>query len=113
MTAPRVNPRRRISAAATFLIRAFAPGCPTMLRSWASKPRRVEGARCEALTIHFDLPDQPAFARALELEASAPTLRLIRVGRTVVREVSASVSGAQRTLTVEALLGTDQRDSLA
>lgn len=100
---------RRVNAATTWLIRAFAPGCPTNLRTFASKPVRVEGTRCEKLTIYFDLPDQAAFGRALELEASAPTLRLIRIGRTVVREISASVSGAQRTLTVEALLGMDSQ----
>jgi hypothetical protein len=107
MMAPRTNGRRRISPATTWLIRAFSPGCPTYLRSWESKPIRTEGERCEALTIFFDLPDDPAFRRALELAASAGTLRLIRVGKTIVRELSADVSGPQRTLVVEALLGLD------
>lgn len=104
--------RRRISPATTWLIRAFAPGCPTMLRSWASFPAWAEhGPRRrrtgEKLVLFFDLPDQPAFTRALELEGSAGALRLIRIGRTVVRELTAQVSGEHRTLKVEAHLANE------
>lgn len=98
---------RRVNAATTWLIRAFAPGCPTMLRSWESSRVSGEGERCERLTIYFDLPTEPAVDRAKELERSAGALRHIRIGRTVVRDLSAQVSDAQRVLKVEALLAAD------
>jgi hypothetical protein len=98
---------RRVNAATTWLIRAFAPGCPTMLRSWESKPEKIDGERCERLTIFFDLASDPALVRAKELEKSAGALRLIRIGKTVVRDLAASVSDEHRTLKVEALLGSD------
>jgi hypothetical protein len=105
---------RRINAATTWLIRAFSPGCLTMLRSWASVPvwsshpdhRRHRAG--ELLTIFFDLPDQPAFTRALELERSAGALRQIRIGKNVIHDLTAKVSGEHRTLRIEALLGTDE-----
>lgn len=92
---------RKIGPAVTFLIRAFSPGCPTMLRSWESRP---EGRRGERLTIFFDLPSPSAIARAKELAASAGNLRLIRVGRTVLREVTAEASARHGTLRVDVLL---------
>lgn len=103
---------RRVPPAVTFLIRAFAPGCPTMLRSWESRRRRPchDGVRetIDQLTIFYDLPDQPALLRALELERSAPSLVHVRVGRTVIRGLAASISGEHRTLKVEALLARDK-----
>lgn len=97
------NPRRRISPATTFLIRAFAPGCPTMLRHWTSQ--KVSDG--ELVTIFFDLPDQRAVDRALELQPGARSLRLVRVGRTIIHDMTADVSGEHRTLKVEALLASD------
>jgi hypothetical protein len=41
MMPPTATPARRISPATTFLIRAFAPGCPTLLRSWVSSEHRT------------------------------------------------------------------------
>jgi hypothetical protein len=91
---------RRINAATTWLIRAFAPGCPTMLRSWSAK--RVDDR--DHLTILYDLPDDAAFQRALELERSAGALRCIRIGKHVVAELTAGVIGAHRTLKIDAVL---------
>jgi hypothetical protein len=103
VTPSRPSSRRRISPATTWLIRAFSPGCPTLLRYWVSS-RSDDG---DLLTIFFDLPDDPAMERAGELAASAGTLRLIRIGRTIVRDLTAEVCGDQRTLKVDALLGVD------
>jgi hypothetical protein len=100
--------RRRVGPATTWLIRAFAPGCPTMLRSWASQRVMIDRERFERLTIIFDLPDEPAFSRAVELESSAATLAHVRVGKKVIRELAAEVSEAHRTLKIEALLATDE-----
>jgi hypothetical protein len=95
--------RRRVSPATTWLIRAFSPGCPTLLRHW--KCRREGDA--QRLTIFFNLPGYAAAERAAELVVSAPTLRLVRIGRTVIRDLTAEVCGEHRTLKVEALLADD------
>lgn len=92
---------RRINAATTWLIRAFAPGCPTMLRSWSSKPARDGG---ELLTIVYDVPGGEAQRRARALARSAQSLMHIMVGRTAVRELTAKVHEDHATLTVTALL---------
>jgi hypothetical protein len=103
MIAPRPSPqsarRRRyaLSPAVTFLIRAFAPGCPTLLRSQATKAVRG-GSR---LTINYDLPDSQARLRADELARSAASLKLIAVGRQVVRDVDVTIG---EVLTVSVLL---------
>lgn len=97
---------RRINAATTWLIRSFAPGCPTMLRSWSSKRHE----RGELLTIFFDLPSHDAFTIGLERAASAGSLRLLRVGKRIIRDLQAEVSGQHRTLKVQALLVDDGWD---
>jgi hypothetical protein len=102
MIAPRSSGRRRtpMRQACTWLIKAFAPGCPTTLRFWTEK--RVAGGR--RLTIEFDLNDGKARLRAAELVRTAPTLNLIAVGPTVIRDLTATATDDR--LTVEALLVT-------
>lgn len=103
--------RRIISAATTFLIRSFAPGCPTMLRSWSSKPERVPDGgrheRVERLTITYDLPTVEAHRRARELERSARSLLHVAIGRTSIRYLTVEVSARHSTMVVDALLGRD------
>jgi hypothetical protein len=101
------NPHRRVSPATTWLIRAFAPGCPTMLRSWASQKLTAKQGGGERLTIYFDLPNDDALALAGDLAARAPTLRLVRIGKTTINDLAVLVSAEQRTLKIEALLGSD------
>lgn len=96
---------RRINAATTWLIRAFAPGCPTMLRSWASKPA-ADG--CEQLTIVYDLPGEEACRRARALVKSAKSLFHTAVGRTSIRELTAELHEDHKTMTVTALLVKDR-----
>lgn len=96
---------RRVSAATRWLIRAFSPGGATLLRSWDSRPERCpQAGRVERLTIHFDLPDDAAFARAVELAAAAASLTQVRIGRDVIRSIIATVSDQHRVLTVVVLL---------
>jgi hypothetical protein len=85
--------------ARNFLIRAFAPGCPTMLRSIASTAQPCGG---EHVAIVFDLADAAARARADELVASAAALQLIAVGQTVIHDLAATL--ADDLLTVAARL---------
>lgn len=104
MMAPRSNPARRVNAATRWLIRAFAPGCPTLLRSWESARIGHDG---ELLTIFFDLPDDRAAARAKELERGAKSLAQVRIGKTAVHDLTATISDEHRTLKIEALLALD------
>lgn len=92
---------RRVNAATTWLIRAFAPGCPTMLRNWASKPAADGG---ELLTIVYDLPGDDARRYARALARSARSLTHIAVGQTSIRELTAKVHEEHATLTVAAVL---------
>ena len=92
--------------ATTWLIRAFAPGCPTMLRSWASKPGKDGG---EVLSIVYDLPTDDAARIARAMAKSAQSLTHVRIGRDCVRHLKATVHGRHRTLTVDALLVNDRR----
>jgi hypothetical protein len=98
--------RRRLSCAATFLIRAFAPGCPTLLRSQESRAT----AAGEALTIFYDLPDDESFSLAVDKAERAHSLRLIRIGHAIVADLSAVVSHEHRTLKIEALLSSEQSE---
>lgn len=92
MTADKVNPATR------FLLRAFAPGCPTMLRHWTAR----RAGRGERVTLTYDLVDGKARLRALELAKSAPSLVQVAVGKLVIRDLAVTVE--DQTLTVEALL---------
>jgi len=104
MIARRSSGRRRyggISPAVTWLLRAFAPGCPTMLRSWASKP--VDGGG-ERLTIVYDLPDGKARLRAFELIKSAASLKTVAIGAHAIRDIEPRVTETPDLLTVDVLL---------
>lgn len=90
--------RYRIHAAGAFLIRAFAPECPTNLRSWSAKLEK----RGERVIITFDLPTAAARKNAAELARRAPTMRLIAIGGKSIREIHAEVE--RELLTVNALL---------
>jgi hypothetical protein len=90
--------RYRVDPAASFLVKAFAPGPAGALRDWSLQ--RVSGG--QRLAIAFDLADPAARQRAADLVASAPSWQWIAVGRTVIRDLAAHIAGDQ--LTVAALL---------
>lgn len=85
-------------AACNWLIRAFAPGCPTALRTWSVK---VEG-KAERLKIAYDLADDQARRIAADLVKRAGTLELVRIGRRVIRSPQAAI--ADDVLTIDVLL---------
>lgn len=93
-----VERRYRLDPAIAWLMRAFAPGCPTMLRSWSAKLER----RGERVTLVFDLPSDEARRCAVDLARRAPTLRQIAVGRKAIRDIHASIE--EDALNVSALL---------
>lgn len=90
--------RYRTNPAITFLLRAFAPGCPTMLSSWSRK-RQGRGAR---ITIAYHLPDDQARRRADELVRTAGSLHQVAIGRRVITAACATVDGDM--LNVDVLL---------
>jgi hypothetical protein len=106
MIAPRPgqSARRRrysLSPATTWLIRAFAPGCPTLLRSQATV--RVRGP-ADRLTIIYDLPDGKARLRADQLAKGAAALKLVAIGSQVIRDIDVAVSDDRDLLSVDVLL---------
>jgi hypothetical protein len=90
--------RHRPHAAALWLVRAFAPGCPTHLRSWSAKL----GRRGERVTILYDLPDEKAKRAAADLARRAPSLTQVAIGSKAVRELNVAIEGP--LMTVSALL---------
>jgi hypothetical protein len=90
----------RIHPACTFLIKAFSPGCPTMLRSWSAKLEK----RGERVTLLYDLPTDAAVGRAGQLVRQAPSFRNVAVGGKAVRELGAEILADQAVLSVSALL---------
>jgi hypothetical protein len=98
VTAP--GSHRRVHAATTFLIRSFAPGDLTHLRSWSAKLEK----RGERVTILFDLPSDEARARAEKLLRQAASFRNVAVGGKAVRELSAEIFEDQAVLSITALL---------
>jgi hypothetical protein len=99
MAIDRASGHRRIHPAISFLIRAFAPGCPTMLRSWSSKLTR----RGERLILLFDLPTQAAQNRAVQLVRSSAAWAHVAVGNKAIRELTAEILD-EDVLSVTALL---------
>ena len=93
--------RRRINAATTWLIRAFSPGCPTLLRCWESQ---VTQPACERVKIVFDVPNDEARRRAVEMAELAGNLVNVRVGWVAIRDISAVLHAEHRTLTIDVLL---------
>lgn len=95
--------RYRIHPACTFLIKAFSPGCPTMLRCWSAKLE----PRGERVHLLYDLPTDEAVKRAEQLAANASALRLVAIGGKAIRELTADIHEDFRTLTVSALVVRD------
>jgi hypothetical protein len=99
MARDRSSGHRRIHPAVTFLIKAFAPGCPTMLRSWSAKLEK-RGERVELL---FDLRTDDARVRAAKLVRSAGAWAHVAVGNKAIRELTAEILD-EDVLNVRALL---------
>ena len=90
--------RYRVHAAATFLIRTFAPGDAGLLRSWRSKLEK----RGERVTILFDLPGEEAGRNAIDRSKRADSARLVTIGGKTIAELNVKLEGA--LMTVDALL---------
>jgi hypothetical protein len=99
MAAARSSGHRRIHPAVSFLIKAFAPGCPTMLRSWSAKLEK----RGERVVLLFDLPHSLARNRATQLVRSAGAWAHVAVGSKAIRELTAEILD-EDVLSVSALL---------
>lgn len=99
MASERASGHRRIHPAVSFLIRAFAPGCPTMLRSWSAKLEK----RGERVILLFDLPTDEARGRAAKLVGSASAWAHVAVGNKAIRELTAEILD-EDVLNVRALL---------
>jgi hypothetical protein len=80
---------RRVHPAHTFLIRTFAPTCPTQLRAINARLTN----RGERVVVSFDLDDDASRHRAQRLVRSAAALREVAVGGKAIREIKAAVEG--------------------
>lgn len=85
--------RYKVNPACAFLLRAFAPGCPTLLKCWSHKVVRIAGERCERVAISYALPDDDARRWAAERVDSAGSLHQVTIGRRSIRAASAQVAG--------------------
>jgi hypothetical protein len=101
MMAPQMRRRRhRMNPAVTWLLKAFAPGCATLLRHQFTKT--VPGG--ERVQIAYDLPDGPARLRADQLVRSSGAFKLIAIGAHSIRDIEVLVNDDRDLLSVDVLL---------